>query len=44
MYDDEDDKTESEKIWLFIGICSIIPIIFFILMLFVMLMKSGNML
>lgn len=33
MYDDEDDETESEKIWLFIGICSFIPIIFFSLYL-----------
>lgn len=38
--DDNNDLSTAEQIWIIIGIFSIIPLIFFILMLFVMLMKG----
>ena len=40
--DDNNDLSTAEQIWIIIGLCSIVPIIFFILMLFAMLMTGGN--
>lgn len=42
--DDNNDLSDAERIWLTIGIFSIIPMMFFILYLFVMLMKGCSVL